>query len=208
VTISLGAQFLVPRPLVHIAVLPNADLEAVAVRSVLEALGCEVVIHWIGTPGDFLKVLAQGQSAPSYLLISGHGADGLGFYLGEYGAHIDTSMLSDEHLPPEAIAPVIDLPGCTVISSACATGTEAMANAFINTARLKTYIACSDYPNGSAMLVWLTHFFFSVITKKLTVRDAFERARMVTEHPSTEQMRLFQPADRDTREGQESHASL
>ncbi|MFN8378975.1 MAG: hypothetical protein U0452_09915 [Anaerolineae bacterium] len=59
----MDERFAVPRRAVGIVGLPNADLEAVALRSLLEAMDCAVTVHWIGAPADFLTVLGQGASA-------------------------------------------------------------------------------------------------------------------------------------------------
>jgi hypothetical protein len=111
---AIDQQFYTPRLPISIVALSNADYEAHAMRAVLEAFGCVVTIHWIGTPTDFLKVLGQGEAAPRYVLITGHGDEEKGCYLGEYAAFIDTSMLRDQYLPAEVIAVVVSLPGCTV----------------------------------------------------------------------------------------------
>ncbi len=59
---------LLPVSLVHIS---GGGLELT--RAALEALGCVVLAHRIETPSDFLKVLGQGDSAPRYMVILGHG---------------------------------------------------------------------------------------------------------------------------------------
>lgn len=188
---AIDEQFFTPRLPISIVALPDADHEAQAMRAVLEGFGCVVTIHWIGTPSDFLKVLGQGASAPRYLLLSGHGDDQKGYYLGEYADFIDTSMLRDHYLPAESIAPVVDLPGCTVISSACAGGVEAMGRAFVHTGRIKAYIACRDYPDGMDMLAFLVNLFHLILRKKLSDHDAWQRAMDLIGTPELYQMSFF-----------------
>lgn len=190
---AIDEQFHAPRLPISIAALPNSANETQAVRAVLEWLDCVVTIHWIGTPTDFLKVLSQGESAPRYLVISGHGDEEKGYYLGEYAGFIDTSMLRDGYLPAEAIAPVVNLPGCTVLSSACAGGVAAMGRAFVHTGRIAAYIGCHTYPNGSDMLVYLVNFFHGILRKGLSDRDAWRRAMIVTDQPEIYEMRFFHP---------------
>jgi hypothetical protein len=149
---AIDEQFYTPRLPISIVALPDSELEAQAMRAILESLGCAVMIHWIGTPMDFLKVLGQGESAPRYLLVSGHGDEEKGYYLGEYADFIDTSMLRDHYLPADVLAPVINLPGCTVISSACASGVELMGCAFVKTGQIQAYIGYRVYPHGDDML--------------------------------------------------------
>lgn len=188
---SIDEQFYTPRLPINIVALPDGDYEAQAMRAVLEAFGCAVTIHWIGTPMDFLKVLGQGESAPRYLLIAGHGDEEKGYYLGEYAPFIDTSMLRDQYLPAEVIAPIVNLPGCTVISSACAGGVEPMGHAFVKTGRINAYIGCRNYPNGDDMLAFLVNFFFSILRKKFSDRDAWQRAMVVTDQPDIYPMSFF-----------------
>lgn len=186
-------RFDFPRIPVNLAVLPNGDMEAFALRSLLEALGCAVLTHWIGTPDDFLKVLAQGAEAPRYLVIAGHGNETGSFYMGEYADIVDTSMVKDQHLPPEAIAPIVNLPGCLIISTACSSGQREVARAFFQNEALGGYIACRISQNGTAMVVFLMNFFFGLFDKKLSEREAWRQAVKATDHPDIYQVSYFGP---------------
>ena len=190
----IDEQFAVPRRAIGIVALPNSDQEAVAIRALLEAMDCAVSIHWIGAPADFLTVLSQGATAPRYLLISGHGDEDKGYYFGDYAPFVDTSMLRGQYLPASAIAPVVDLPNCTVISSACAGGVEAMGRAFVASGRIRAYVGCTDYPNGSDMVVFLVHFFHGVLRKGLSDGDAMHQAIAATAQREVHQMCLYSPA--------------
>lgn len=190
-TPMIDEQFYSPRLFVGIVALPDGSTEAIGMRAVLEAMGCAVTIHWIGTPGDFLSVLGQGASAPRYLLISGHGDVDKGYYMGEYASFIDTSMLRGAYLPAEVITPVVNLPACTVISSACAGGVEDMGRAFVHSGRLKAYIGCRDYPNGDDMFAYLVQFFYGVLRKKWSDREAWHRAMVVVDEPELYRMSFF-----------------
>lgn len=107
----IDEQFYTPRLPVSIVALPNSSHEVYPMRDLLEGFNCVSTVHWIGAPMDFLKVLGQGETAPRYLLIAGHGDEEKGYYLGEYATFIDTSMLRDQYMPAEVIAPVVNLPG-------------------------------------------------------------------------------------------------
>jgi hypothetical protein len=187
----IDTQFDYPRPGINIVALPDSDIEAVGMRALLEMLGCVVVVHWIGTPKDFLRVLGQGDAAPRYLLIAGHGDHELGYYFGEYAEFIDTTTLREQHMPAEVIAPVVNLPGCTVVSSACGAGVEAMGRAFTRNGRINAYIGCRDYPHGNDMPVFLVNFFFNVLRKKLSDHEAWQKAMLATDQPTIYQMSFF-----------------
>jgi hypothetical protein len=187
---TVDEQFYVPRLPVNIVALPDSSYDVYPMRGLLEGFNCVTTVHWIGAPTDFLKVLGQGETAPRYLLIAGHG-DENGYYLGEYASFIDTSMLHGQHMPAEVIAPVVNLPGCTVISSACGAGAERMGHAFVDTGRINAFIACRADPHSEDMLVFLVNFFHSVLRKKQSDRDAWLRAMAVTDQPEIYQMSFF-----------------
>lgn len=187
----IDTQFYHPLLPVNIVALPNGTREALAMRALLEELLCVVTIHWIGTPMDFLRVLGQGDSAPPYLLIAGHGDADDGYWLGEYAEFIDTSMLRGEHMPPEVIEPVVNLPACTVISTACGGGSEAMGRAFTSHGRVNAYLGCRTAPYGAAMDIFVVNFFFNVLHKKLSTRNGWQRAMLATDHPDIYQISMF-----------------
>lgn len=184
----VDAEFDVPLLPVSIAAIAGDNIEFL--RAMLEALDCVVHLHAIGTPADFLKVLAQGERAPRYMLIMGHGTED-GLYFGEYGLpSIDTSMLRNQCLPPDVIHEHINLPGCTVIGGFCMAGAPAMAAAFTN-GTLAAYIGCRAYPDAVPLNVFLVNFLFGVQSKQLSDRDAWQRAVAATDHEDTNQMSYF-----------------
>jgi hypothetical protein len=191
VSAPIDTRFYHPRLPVSIIVLPNGANEAHAQRALLEALDCVVTIHWTGTPMDFLTVLGQGDTAPRYLLIAGHGTAEEGYWLDEYADFIDTSMLCGAYMPAEVIEPVVNLPGCTVISTACGGGSEAMGQAFTSNGKINAYIGCRIGPDGAAMEVFVVNFFFNVLHKKLSDRDAWQKAMLATDHPHIYQMSMY-----------------
>ncbi len=158
-------------------------------RAALEALGCVVLTHRVGTPADFLRVLGQGSQAPRYMVILGHG-DENGLVFGEYDEAIDASMLRDGSLPPEAIAGRVHLPGCTVISYSCGGGTDAMARAFLS-GGVASYIGCRIEVETVALALFLFHFLFGARHKKLPDADAWRQAVLAVDHPEVDGMRFW-----------------
>src|SRR5688500_3932968 len=96
----IDTEFFAPRVPVSIACISSGAEQFI--RNTLESLNCVVLLHLIGTPSDFLKVIAQGENAPRYMIIEGHGTDD-GLVFGEYIPSIDTSMLKNECMPAEVI---------------------------------------------------------------------------------------------------------
>ncbi|MCP3773030.1 hypothetical protein NLX71_06810 [Paenibacillus sp. MZ04-78.2] len=119
----VDTRFYVKRLPVAIAVIGDTG-EANFIRMVVEQLSMVPLFHTIGTPGDFLQVIGQGEeNAPPYLIISAHGDKG-GIIFGEYIEEIDVSSLHDEVMLPETIGQAINLPGTVVINTSCSGGVE------------------------------------------------------------------------------------
>ncbi|MDW5313386.1 hypothetical protein [Rhizobium sp. PL01] len=145
------------------------------IRSILESLGAAVLLHLPGTPGDFLKCLRRDQNDPEYIVLSGHG-DENGFVLGEFIAEIDTRSLVDGSLPASALVSEIRLPAKTVISTACMTGTEAFGQAFL-AGGAHAYLAPSEFPDGSAVPLFLHGLFYELLQRGKPLKEAIENAK-------------------------------
>ena len=183
----VDSEFFVPLLPVSLVHVSGGGLELM--RAALEALGCVVLVHRVGTPSDFLRVLGQGDQAPRYMVILGHGdEDGLTF--GEYDGAIDASMLRRGSLPPEAIDKSVDLPGCTVVSYSCGGGTNTMALAFLS-GRVAGYIACRTEVETVALTLFLFHFLFGALHKKLPDADAWRQAVLAVDHPEVNGIRFW-----------------
>lgn len=166
--------FFYPRKPVAIVALGDSG-EALLLRAILESLGAAVILHLPGTPGDVLKCLQQGEDGPEYIILSGHG-DENGFVLGEFVDGIDAGMLVDGSLPAAALADVIRLPGKTVISTACVTGTAAFGQAFL-AGGVQSYLAPADFPDGSAVPLFLHGLFYALLHQRKTFQEAIETAK-------------------------------
>jgi hypothetical protein len=161
-------KFYQPRIPVAVVAIGEAS-EAFLVRSILEGLGATVLLHLIGTPEDFLKVIEQGENAPRYVVICGHGNEN-GFIFGAYGGTIDTSALQQGAMPPSSIAERVDLPRKFVVSTACGTGSKAFGEAF-RKGGVAAYIAPNGYPEGADAGLFI-HLLFDQILRKRTSPDS------------------------------------
>lgn len=188
-------QFYRPQVPVSVVLMPNSGDGGPALRGMLEMLNCAVLLHRPGTPSDFLKILVQGQTAPRYMILYGHGQED-GLWFGTYVKEIDTSMLRDECLPPDVIRENVRLPGCTVVSSCCYSGLESMGQAFLS-GDVAAYIGCRAEPDGVAMNVFLVNFLFSAIAGLLPDRDAWRRAATMTDHEDIWQLSYFADGDEE-----------
>ena len=139
-----------PAPTVVIAALPDTGLEAVALRSVLEAAGRTVGLHFIATPDHFRQLIAA-QPVPDLLAICGHGADG-GLHFGALAEEAGGHELANGFLMPERFAGQVALPGCIVLCTACDSASAALAQAFLQ-GGARAYIAPEGEPDGGDMLL-------------------------------------------------------
>ena len=183
----VDTEFYVPRLPVSIVDVNGGGMEFA--RATLESLNCVVLVHSVGTPSDFLKVIAQGENAPRYMIIMAHGTED-GFDFGDYEPSIDVSMLRNEAMPPEAIHQHVNLPGCTVFAYSCGAGSREMADAFL-AGNVAAYIGCRTGPDVVAMNLFLFHFLHGVMAKKLSDRDAWHRAVAATDHEDINEFSFF-----------------
>ncbi|WP_184705039.1 hypothetical protein [Rhizobium lusitanum] len=169
----IDKSFSWPREPVAIVAIGDSG-EALLLRAVLESLGAVVLLHLPGTPDDVLKCLDQGADAPEYIILSGHG-DETGFVLGEFVEEIDTSALVKGSLPPANLMSRINLPGKVVLSTACLTGNEAFAQAFLS-GGVRAYIAPAEYPDGAAIPLFVHGFFYHLLQKQASLEEALNLA--------------------------------
>lgn len=171
--------------------------DGAGLRTLFEAFQCVVHLHWTGTPNDFLKVISQGAAVPRYVIIDGHGTE-RGLYFGEYGEGIDTSMLQEGYLGPDAIRERVYLPEATVVNLTCFGGDRRMADAFL-AGRIQGYIGCRTDPDGGAMHLFVANFIYNVAVRKLSDRDAWYRAVRDTDHPDIDMISFYHPDGREER---------
>lgn len=194
----IDTEFFAPRQPVSLVAIDSSDVPLI--RTVLESLGCVVLLHAVGTPTDFLKVIGQGERAARFMIITGHGTDD-GLYFGDYISSIDTSMLVNGSLPPAAIERHVNLPGCTVYTHACFSGTPAMAQAFLS-GGLKAYLGCRTQPDATAANLFIHNFIYNLKYRNLSERDAWERAVAATDHEEINQISFFHNDGREERFGE------
>lgn len=159
---------------VAIACIHNHE-SALVFRRLLEGLDAVTLFHNIGTPEDFLKVIEQDESAPPYLVVAGHGAENGILFGDDYMDGIDVSMLVSGCLPPSGISERIQLPGCVIVNITCEGGSQEMADAFLS-GGAQAYIATDPNPNAAEHPIFLGSFFHSIIRRKKTPFEAWQKA--------------------------------
>ena len=138
-------------PSILLAVMPDTHLEALALRSVIEAGGRSVTLRFIATPPQLFEVLNAGHAAPQVLVLHGHGCDG-SLYFGPLAPGLGGEVLSGGFLPPAALRGRIALAGATVFCTACESGSGELGDAFI-AGGANVFIAPEGEPDGDDMLL-------------------------------------------------------
>jgi hypothetical protein len=113
---------------------------------------------------------------PDYIVFVGHG-DKKGFIMPELAEDIYEKDEPHKCITAKDIGASNNIQDTCILSTACATGSIEIANEF--TKNGNTYIAPSDYVEGSADLLFVTHFFYETITKSTGNKDAYELARNI-----------------------------
>ena len=174
----IDQTFFHPRTPVSVVAIGDG-VEALSIRTLLESLGAAVLLHLVGTPGDFLRVIGQGAAAPAYLVICAHG-DETGLIFGAFDEGIDTASLRNGSMPPEVIEQHADLPGTTVVSTACLSGSHAFASAFLESGA-HCVIAADGYPGGADAVLFIHLLFYRLLCCGEPLAQAFEKVRAYDE---------------------------
>ncbi|MFT4022230.1 MAG: hypothetical protein QM664_00440 [Flavihumibacter sp.] len=175
---------------VSIILGPDCELEAIALRSFLEYLGIVVVLRPIGRPLDLMAILdGDPQTGISeFLLFCFHGENGK-FIMPVISDDLYEANEPKGDVGPEHIERFSTLNGQQVIATGCTVGNSQMAKSFL-AAGAASYTAAGEYPEGNAVLVFVTSFFYHLMRGE-KYSDAFEKARNIDN--DTLLFRKFEP---------------
>jgi hypothetical protein len=186
----IDTVFFAPKLPVVIIALPNS-FEVQGLRTFLEMLNCVVLVHFVGTPYDFLQVIGQDENIAPIIIIAGHGSDE-GLYFGEFMPSIDVSALEGEYMPASVIKQHCKLSHTTIISSTCNGAEEALIDAF-QVGNNITYIGCEVQPQAAATIVFITNLLFNFQYKQRDMRDSWYQAVQATDHPDIYEFTFVHP---------------
>lgn len=156
---------------IHIIEIECA-LEAQALRAAAECWGAQVSVTWVANSAQIVEFLS-GSPPHDLILICAHG-DRRGVLLPLVADEVKARFPFHDALGPKDLAGFVRLKRSVVLCSACATGTDAMARAFLmNGAR--SFIAPPDFPDGDVALWFALNFIFAFL-KDGDVTAAFDAA--------------------------------
>lgn len=167
---------------ITLAVGPNCNLEAIALRSVLEYFGARVTLHYIGRPNDFISVLSGNEleGKCDYLILSTHGDEGR-FCMPILGDEVyELDEPRGTYFTLEDVARYTNLKDIQVLTTGCTLGDDKLAEAFLSSG-CDTYIGPSDYIDGNSAFMFVTRFFYELIQNKRNQQEAFDIAKSIDE---------------------------
>jgi len=160
-------------PPIVLGVMPDAVLEALALRSVIEASGRPVTLRFVATPHQLFELLTAGRAVPQVLVLHGHGRDG-SLYFGSLARGLDGEVLSEGFLPPAALRGRIALAGTTVLCTACDSGSAELADEFI-AGGAANFIGPTGEPDGDDMLL-VAHCILHALLRGVPAPEAASAA--------------------------------
>ena len=145
-------------------------LEAITIRSVLESFDAKVEIAYIGRPNAFIEELNNSDDY-KYIILSGHGDN-------KFIMPVLAEDIYEEDEPKditsEVIKEKININNKIIISICCNTGTTNIAESFIQ--KENTYIAPSDFIEGTAALFFVIKFFYEHFVLKKSIVDSYNNS--------------------------------
>lgn len=163
-------------------------LETIALRASFDWWGIDGRLHLIGKASDLVALLDGSYPLAQHVALMCHGVPE-GIVLPELGEEFAARERYNRYLSPQDVAEFANLPGSVVLNTGCVTGTQAFADAFLQHGATH-YIAPTDYPEGDAALFFALCFYYYHLIKRMSLEDAFSRARSADEE--THMFRLFQ----------------
>ncbi|HHW36493.1 MAG TPA: delta-aminolevulinic acid dehydratase [Bacillales bacterium] len=168
-----------PELYVTLAVGPNCDGAAFALRSALEYFGVRVNIHWMGgRPNDLVSVLSgeDREEKMDYLILYFHGDEGR-FCIPELDdGDYEANEPKGEFFGAEEVIRYSKLNDVKVIAAGCTLGVEQLASAFLKSG-CHSYLGPDDYIDGNANLLFLIRFMYEIINNNKNQQEAFEIAK-------------------------------
>lgn len=158
-------------------VVINDSQEGMTIRSILESFGCIVRVHFVGNIQHFLSLFKDPNFLHPFLILSCHGnAEGL--LLPELSPEIESQMPIHHVLTPKDVQTNLQFNQQIILNTGCCLGSKDFAETFIRQGA-KAYIGVKNYIEGSAVISFITFFFYLHFVKKLPIEEAFHPAKNI-----------------------------
>jgi hypothetical protein len=159
----------------HVDIINVADdMATMAVRSVLEYLGCRVTMHSVVTARHLVNLLSGREPlTSSHLLLMCRGA-AAGLLLPELTPDQEAQQPYHGFIRPSQFGEFVNLPGKIVLNNGCSLGTPDYAGAFLH-GNCHTYIGAMADPSGDAALYYVLNFYYELLHDK-SIQEAHATA--------------------------------
>lgn len=148
-------------------------LESLAIRSLLESLGIQVRIHYVGNVQQLVYLLQQ-EELHKIVILSCHG-DEEGLILPALSNDLELQMQYHNHLKSSDFLQFLNLHEQIIINTGCCLGSAEFSGNFI-TKGASAYIGSVDYIEGGVLVIFMITLLYYFLSKKVPLIEAFERA--------------------------------
>lgn len=162
------------------------DLEAVALRSVLECFDFTVRMHYVATSGQLVRTLGDEDATSGNVVLMCHGGEE-GLLLPELAGEVAAEQPYAGVMTAADFRSFLRLPGRLVINTGCLLGRQEYADAFLD-AGCRSYVGPIDYVEAYASLFYVLHFLYG-LRRGGSVDEAHEQAR--AHGPETASFQLY-----------------
>jgi len=148
-------------------------LEAIALRSALEAFGVNVRCHFVGHVNALISYLNGDISLSKTVIVSCHGEE-RGMVLPELSSDLEKTMPYHRFLTGTDCADFLKLNDQIILNTGCCLGTETFARSFIEKGAA-AYIGFEGYPEGHAAVYQVISFLYFYLCYHHPLSVAFEK---------------------------------
>ena len=159
--------------MIKLHILEIGTGEAHALRSAAEYWGAFVTMTWVGNSSQIVEYFSH-RPEQDLIIISGHG-DARGLLLPELAEEVRSRYPYNDVLRPEDFAHFLQLAGNTIINTSCLGGMQHLADVFLQQGAAY-YIGPTEYPEGSASLMYVLDFLYTYLLHGQRVEEAHGKA--------------------------------
>jgi hypothetical protein len=148
--------------------------EGIALRAALEQMGIRVNLFEVGQAKHVVNLLSGHECTASYVILDLHGNKGR-FLLPELASQVEATQPFSGCLTPTDLATFVHLPGRVVLSLACSTGCEALAQAFLDHGCV-AYIGPEGGPFGYGSFCFAVLLFYELTHRPRWIEGVLQPA--------------------------------
>lgn len=175
-------------PLLHVAILDMQGGNVGTMVPHLQEMGCRVTVYRINRPLTFASVLSGANlyRETQHIILDCHGDDGAVLV-----RQLDARFMLPEDPPgpwyPDRIRECANIPPSLVFSHGCTTGTNELADAFLDGGAVAV-IAPEQWPDYRDAMMVHYRFYYELLHRGCTIEESLAKAQ---EHGDGKLYRFF-----------------